>query len=188
MLNKMDKKWVFKELVKDDRDFVGLLAYAMYKHKKHTLASTLRDKGNTESIIVQRIQDFHDNALDSNSLKVYQEEAKTYLNSLIANIEQEHKVRFEKEKNRLETKLKNDLKTQKKELIDNISKYKAQDTGWPYRVFVWILSGMPSAVAAIIITLVVYAGAMAMAGEDQKREVISEMIQKFSGVSTNTKK
>ncbi|WP_392385082.1 hypothetical protein [Marinomonas primoryensis] len=183
----LDKKWVFKELVKDDRDFVGLLAYAMYKHKKHTLASTLRDKGNSEDVIIQRTQDFHDNALDSNSLRVYQEEAKTYLNSLIANIEQEHKTRFEKEKNTLEAKLKADLRKQKKELIDDISKYKAQDTNWPYRIFVWILSGMPSAVAAIIITLVVYAGAMAMAGEDQKKEVISEMVQKLSGVSTSIK-
>ncbi|MGJ0636181.1 hypothetical protein [Xenorhabdus bovienii] len=29
----MSKKWVFEALVKDDKDAVGLMAYALYKYK-----------------------------------------------------------------------------------------------------------------------------------------------------------
>ncbi|MBG3130705.1 hypothetical protein I4674_13025 [Proteus mirabilis] len=37
------KKWVFRELVKNENDYQGLLAYACYKMEKDKLAQDLRE-------------------------------------------------------------------------------------------------------------------------------------------------
>ena len=78
----MSKKWVFESLVTDDKDAIGLIAYAFYKRKKHTLATSLRSEGKDESHIQQEVRTFHDHALQSNALPDYREEAKKFLDEI----------------------------------------------------------------------------------------------------------
>ncbi|MFT7223124.1 MAG: hypothetical protein ACI82Z_000656 [Cellvibrionaceae bacterium] len=44
----LTEKWVFESLAKDDKDSIGLIAYALYKNQKHTLTTSLRKEGKGE--------------------------------------------------------------------------------------------------------------------------------------------
>ncbi|CBJ88883.1 hypothetical protein HZS38_12070 [Xenorhabdus nematophila] len=76
----MSKKWVFEALVKDDKDAVGLIAYALYKYRKHILATNLRNQGENESIIKKEVSIFHKQTLQNNSPDDYRDRATHYLN------------------------------------------------------------------------------------------------------------
>lgn len=79
----MAKKWVFAEMVKGEQDTVGLIAYALYKYRKHQLAHSLLEKGESDESIRQQMQIFHDQTLLSSGIQTYQDKAKVFLDWLI---------------------------------------------------------------------------------------------------------
>lgn len=85
----MEKKWVFEELVESDRDFVGLIAYALYKDQKHRLAVSLREQGKTEDEIADKVQTFHDSVIHSGHLSDYTNKSTKLVEGLVEEVEKE---------------------------------------------------------------------------------------------------
>ncbi|MDE9493776.1 hypothetical protein KKJ09_09245 [Xenorhabdus bovienii] len=63
------------------------MAYALYKYKKHILATDLRNKRKSENIIPKEVNTFHDQTLQNNRLEDYRDKATNYLHGLIQQVE-----------------------------------------------------------------------------------------------------
>ncbi|WP_323859686.1 hypothetical protein [Xenorhabdus szentirmaii] len=115
-----DKKWVFSQLVKDDSDYQGLLAYVCYKQEKDKLASDLRAKGCDEGEIEQRLNQFHDTSLTENQLKTFRQQGLAVMEVITGEID----AQYQKKETELKTKHKNEMDRKKKEYDNKLEKEK----------------------------------------------------------------
>lgn len=183
----MDKKWVFESLVKDDKDSIGLIAYALYKNKKHTLATSLRNKGKDESHIQQQVQTFHDQTLQNNSLDDYREKAKNFLDKIFNELEEDIKARYEKEKTQLGKEHANNLKKEKAKLIKNIREFQHANRSWYEKLGAWLLSGIPGIVSSFLVTSLIIGASVLLVSESKRQEVLTELWAKYLGISQPVK-
>lgn len=195
----MTKKWVFESLVTDDRDAVGLIAYALYKNKKHTLASNLRSEGKAEDTIQQEVNTFHDQTLQNNSLVDYREKATNYLSELIQNVQNDERVKYTQEKQKLEQKHQKEkkdlgkeheakLKKQKTAILKNMREYQGANRTFPEKTFHWLASGLPGIVSSFLITCLIIGASVLLVSEDRKQEVFTELASKYFGISAQHQK
>ena len=92
------KKWVFQQLVENDEDFVGFIAYTFYKLQKHDLADSHRSEGKTEDEINAYLTHFHDQTVNNpRALQDYRDKASTILNDLIDSTEERVKQALQAE-------------------------------------------------------------------------------------------
>ncbi|MEH6671360.1 hypothetical protein [Halopseudomonas sp.] len=178
----LNKKWVFATLVKNDRDTVGLIAYALYKHKKHTLATSLRDDGKDEAFIQQQVQTFHDQTLQNNSLDDYREKATKFLADIFDQIEKDVSVNHEKERVLLEKKYKKDLTNEQKRLFQNIKNYQYDHRSKMDRLGAWLLSGVPSVVSSFLIASLLIGASVLTVSEEQRQAVLKSLWANYFGV------
>ncbi|MFC7159557.1 hypothetical protein [Pseudidiomarina halophila] len=164
--NKNNKKrWVFECLVEGDNDPVGFIAYSFYKKSKHELAVRLREDGETEAVIQDRVKMHHENAVRSQeTLDSYKKSATVFLSEVTDRIAEEVRNEFkreheqskrewerktaalEKEKSRALTQATNQLKAAAKE-------YKKPSAA--SRFGSWLLNGFSELAASLILVLVV---------------------------------
>ncbi|MEQ1961616.1 hypothetical protein ABLB69_00190 [Xenorhabdus khoisanae] len=175
----MSKKWVFEVLVKDDKDAIGLIAYALYKYRKHILATNLRNQGKNENSIQKELTIFHDQTIQNNSIDDYREKAVDYLNQLIEQIESKQKESFNKEKTKLEKKCQDVIKKEKNNLLKNISEYQHVNKSWFKKLGYWLLSGIPSIVSSFLITCFLLGASMLILPENKRQEVLAYSIEKY---------
>lgn len=180
----MTKKWVFESLVKDDKDAIGLIAYALYKNEKHTLASNLRHKeGKLEPEIQQEVKTFHDQTLQNNSLKHYRERATTYLSEIIERVQKDESEKYQKEKAKLEKHHANDLKNQKAKILKSMREYQSVNKTFLEKSTAWLLSGIPGIVSSFIITCILFGASMLLVSEDRRQQVFAELASEYLGIS-----
>ncbi|WP_428242325.1 hypothetical protein [Gynuella sp.] len=178
----MTKKWVFESLVKDDQDSIGLIAYALYKHKKHTLATSLRKEGKNEEYIQQQVQTFHDQTLQNNSLDDYREKAKNFLNKIFSELEADISAGFEKEKAQLEKQHKKDLANEKRKLCQNIKNYQHANRTWYEKLGAWLLSGIPGIVSSFLVTCLIIGASVLLISEDKRQDMLRSLWAEYFGV------
>lgn len=162
---KQDKKqWVFKKLVKREDDFVGLIAYGLYKQRKTEIAESLRKKRTPESEIETRLKSFHEQEVQGNgALEVYRTRAERLV-----------EVMFEAT-----------YKSAKQEALDCILTEAAQsrqkDMGAIKKFFIWLFSGVPSAVATIFLAAVVLGVLALFSGPAGMGTLASGVVNKAAG-------
>lgn len=178
----MNKKWVFESLVTDDKDAIGLIAYALYKHKKHTLATSLRKAGHGEEHIQQQVQTFHDQTLQNNSLDDYREKAKNFLDKIFKEIEADVKASFEKEKAQLEKQHQKDLANEKRKLYQNIKNYQHANRAWYEKLGAWLLSGIPGIASSFLVTCLIIGASVLLISEDKRQEMLRSLWAEYFGV------
>lgn len=181
----MNKKWVFGALVSDDKDAIGLIAYALYKHKKHTLATALRREGKTEDYIQQQVQIFHDQTLQNDSLNDYREKATNFLDEIFSKLEQDIEDRYEKEKAQLKKDHVNAIKKEKQKLIKNIEEFKYANRAWYEKLGLWLLSGIPGIVSSFVVTTLIIGSAVLFVPEQKKQEIFEDLIKNYLGLPKN---
>lgn len=181
--NNLTKKWVFESLVTDNKDAIGLIAYALYKHKKHTLATSLRKQGKGEDYIQQQVQTFHDQTLQNNSLGDYRERAKNFLDEIFDELEEIISADYKKEKAKLEKQHQNALKNQKAKILKNMREYQTENKSPLEKLGLWLLSGIPGIVSSFIITCFILGASMLLVSEDRRQEVFAELASKYLGIS-----
>lgn len=182
----MSRKWVFESLVKDDKDAIGLIAYALYKHKKHILATSLRKAGHDEENIQQQVQIFHDQTLQNNSLDDYREKANNFLDKIFKEIESDIKVNFEKEKTQIEKQHKKDLANEKRKLYQNIRNYQHAKRAWYEKLGAWLLSGIPGIVSSFLVTCLIIGASVLFISEDKRHEMLRSLWAEYFGVQQQT--
>lgn len=208
----LDKKWVFKELVQDESDAEGLIAYSLYKLKKSQLAQSLRESGKSDSEVEKQLETFHNHELLSGELPGYRKRAVVFLGAVrdaaeqelrdeFDETEQDLKDGFEIERNQidkqnkkaieglykqlrdLEKKHQNELKREKGKLLKNIENYQTANKSFISKCASWILSGMPSAVSTILITVLVLGALAFVGGKDAKQAVLEGIVISLFDVS-----
>lgn len=182
----MKKQWVFDVLVEDNEDVEGLLAYSMYKARKHELASNLRELGKQEHEIAKEIKSYHDSIVSTPSMqKDLKLRASSMLNEIAAQLEggirkvevQPLENKLEKQKADFELKIKkmkeehdsairkNTRKAQSA-LLANASRLSPLPI-WS-RFFQWLLNGFSGVFAAALMTALLYGLIYASAPEDEQ--------------------
>lgn len=77
------KSWVFKKLVNDDKDFVGLVAYGFYKFDKSVYAEQLEGQGKPQREIDKALNQMHTQIVSTPSmLDSYRDKATQFIQVL----------------------------------------------------------------------------------------------------------
>ncbi|CDH20038.1 hypothetical protein [Xenorhabdus bovienii] len=195
-----DKKWVFSQLVKNDSDYQGLLAYVCYKQEKDKLASDLRAKGCDEGEIEQRLIQFHDTSLTENQLKKFRRQGLEVMRAITTEIDAEfqkkeielkenHKNEMDEKKKEYEKKLKKEKesakKNEKSRIIRNIEEYIPKEKNWFFRSFLWILNGFQSIVAMILAIFILYGSAIMFSDDETKKITIGNFWGRIINIFNN---
>lgn len=201
----MDKRWVFQELVKKrpdgSLDVIGYVAYALYKAKKDELATSLRQAGNPEDVIVRRLNEFHDNVLNTNecddlrvraeniideSLRTSLDDMERTLNTLYDREEtslkkeyeskqkelQKERELFEKEKRTLNTKVRKEETAKLANAAKNIV-----PKGRLLRSVLWLWNGFAGLFATILTGVFVFGMLVYFGDADTKQEALGNLLQ-----------
>jgi hypothetical protein len=178
----LTKRWVFGSLVGNDKDAVGLIAYALYKNKKHTLATALRDEGKDENHIKQQVQTFHDQTLQHDSLGDYREKAKNFLDNIFSELEENIKVKFENDKSRLVKQHKKELGNEKRKFFQKLKDYQHSNRTWYEKLGAWLLSGLPGIVSSAIITCLIIGASVLFIPKDKRQDILRSLVVEYLGV------
>lgn len=182
----MTKKWVFESLVTDDKDAIGLIAYALYKNEKHTLASNLRRQGQDEPTIQQEVNTFHDQTLQNNSLSYYRDRATNYLSDLIQRVQDDERENFLKEKAKLEKQHQNDLKNQRTKILKSMREYQTANKSALEKLGLWLLSGIPGIASSFLVTCLIIGASVLLISEDKRQEMLTNLWAEYFGVQQKT--
>lgn len=182
----MSKQWVFESLVTDDKDAIGLIAYALYKNEKHTLATNLRRQGRPEETIQQEVNTFHDQTLQNNSLGYYRDRATTYLSDLIQRVQDDEIEKFNKEKAKIEKQHQNELKNQRTKILKSMREYQTANKSALEKIGLWLLSGIPGIVSSFIVTCLIIGASVLFISEDKRQDMLKSLWAEYFGVSQAT--
>lgn len=170
-----NKKWVFDSLVKDQNDTIGLLTYAIYKHRKSDSAKGMRAKKNgkkpfyTEDEIDAAMENFHTSALNSETLRDdYKKEAVRLLDiieqRITADLDKAHKTA---------------LTQQKREIFRKIQHHSISEQSKAVRFWNWLIGEIPKALASFILTIFVLGLAAWFAPESTKKILIEGILKTY---------
>ena len=186
-----DIKWVFNELVLNDKDVVGLIGYALYKSKKSQLAENLRAAGCNEDDIPSSLKNFHDQVITSNTVVDYRDSADRLLNEVIRSFEDELEVKLvgiksimQKQAAATEKKLtkqyENKLANEKQKFFSKVQAYELKLKPWYQRAWDFLMSGVPPAVASLVIMVVVLGVSMSFVPFDKQTELVLSLYQQYA--------
>lgn len=158
------KLWVYKRLVTSDDDVVGLVAYGFYKSRKTELADGYRRKGLDEATISQKLKEFHDQVVSGNGeVEQYRQRAELYLDSLLAATHAHAKSEAIDR------------------IIDTAKREPGQQKAWHKELGAWLVSGLPSAIATLVLTILVLGAMLFFARKEHKAVVASELVNQMVG-------
>jgi hypothetical protein len=156
----VNKKWVFKELVKNDEDVIGLVAYALYKGEKSRLANSLRLDGQTEINITAELNVFHEQTISSQRLSKFKEQADKLFSGIINDIEEDLQKTYVKNEEDLQKtytkKEKNLEKDVKKKFRAQFDALVVKETSMLMRVWNFFCSGAGPLFSSLIISALVF--------------------------------
>jgi len=185
--SELEKRWVFEAIVEDDEDAVGLIGYALYKCKKHTLAKTLREQGMEEPDIQTEVQTFHDQFLRNNSVEEYRNKATDYLDQVYSQFENKIRTSYQAEKAQLEKQLDKDLKKFKRDFINSVKEYDVTNKPWHSKLWAFLISGIPGIASSFLIFCVLVGGAVFFVSEERREEILTSLVVEYIGVSDSQK-
>lgn len=165
------RQWVYKRLVTSDADVVGLIAYGFYKNRKSELADGYRKQGLDEAGIAQKLREFHDQVVSGNGeVDQYKRRAEQYLDRILADTHRHARA----------------------EAIDRVvaSAKNEQDASKPWykAFFSWLLSGVPSAISTLLLTVAVLGIMLFFSSTEHKSRIASDLVNKMTGEEIVTPK
>jgi len=164
-----NKKWVFDLLVKDQNDTLGLLAYAIYKHRKSGVAKGMRQAGRKEEDIKQAMKNFHDMAVDGgDQLNDYKKEAVRLLDVL--------EQKLTEQMNKQHTK---EITQKRNEIFKKIQHYSINEQSYGRRLWNWLIGEIPKAIASFILTIMLLGLAAWFAPESTKKIIIEGLLKTY---------
>ena len=177
---------MYKCLVQGDDDFVGLIAYSLYKKRKTGLAEQHRADNCTEDEIKTKINEYHDMVVTGqDEILRFRSDAKRLLEDMLSKYAQEIKQEAEKKRTELITSHKKELEKSKKQLVDSLARTaidaKQNNLNWLKRLGLWLFSGVPSAAATILLTVMVLGGLAIFAEPGEKGKFASSVVNKAAG-------
>lgn len=181
----MARKWVFESLVENKNDGVGLIAYALYKFKKYSLAKSLREEGKSEEYIKEQVKTFHDHTLQSDTLDDYRDQAESYLHFIFLEIEEDLQEDFEKERQRLKKEYEKQLKKEKTAFVKKVQAFDNSNRSMSEKITKWLFSGIPGIVSSFILTAFFLGASLLLVPETKRKEVFSELAIEYLGLENN---
>lgn len=198
------KKWVFRELVKNENDYQGLLAYACYKMEKDKLAQDLREANKSEEEVEKDLEQFHNASVTKGQLEEFKKKGLKIMTALTEELdeglinkhsdeihvlkEQHQQVIKYKEKQykkTLEKEIKIARTNIKKELLEKMQEYSLSKTSTFIKVLKWIWNGFQSVFAILILVFTLHLVAYWSSDEATKSGVISSFWGKVQSVFNN---
>ncbi|PNL49806.1 hypothetical protein CEP63_011515 [Proteus mirabilis] len=198
------KKWVFRELVKNENDYQGLLAYACYKMEKDKLAQDLREANKSEEEVEKDLEQFHNASVTKGQLEEFKKKGLKIMTALTEELdeglinkhsdeihvlkEQHQQVIKYKEKQykkTLEKEIKIARTNIKKELLEKMQEYSLSKTSTFIKVLKWIWNGFQSVFAILILIFTLHLIAYWSSDEVTKSGVISSFWGKVQSVFNN---
>lgn len=185
--------------MENDTDAIGLIAYALYKHKKHSLAQSLRAGNHAESYIQDQVKIFHDQTLQNNSLGDYRVKSENFLYEICVQLEtdittkfneregqlkQSHEVREAQTKKECETK----IKKERREFIKSVQEYERTNKSIFSIFWAWLISGIPGVIASFVITAFVVGASVLMVSEEKRKEVFASLVAEYVGIAKDKPK
>lgn len=195
----MSQKWVFEALVKNEKDGIGLIAYALYKHKKHALAQSLRNQGKPEDHIQAQVKIFHDQTLQNNTLDDYREKANTYLSEVYGQLEEDITSKYEEKEKQLkqahetkEIQTRKDceakIKKEKRIFIKSVQEYEKINKPMLSVFWAWLVSGIPGVIASFVLTAFFLGASVLLVPEEKRKEVFASLAAEYLGVANSKPK
>lgn len=189
---------MFEALVKNDTDAIGLIAYALYKHKKHSLAQSLRNQGFSEQHIQDQVKIFHDQTLH-NSLNDYRVTAENYMNAICVQLEKDITTKFEEREKQFkqsldarEAQTKKDcdarIKKERREFIKAVQEYERTNKSMLSIFGAWLISGIPGIFASFLITALVIGASVLLVSEEKRKEVFASLVAEYIGIEKDKPK
>ena len=189
---------MFEALVKNDTDAIGLIAYALYKHKKHSLAQSLRDQGFSEQHIQDQVKIFHDQTLH-NSLSDYRVRAENYMNAICVQLEKDITTKFDEREKQFkqsldarEAQTKKDcdarIKKERRQFIKSVQEYEKTNKSMLSIFGAWLISGIPGILASFLITALVIGASVLLVSEEKRKEVFASLVAEYVGIAKDKPK
>ncbi|WP_156507146.1 hypothetical protein [Comamonas thiooxydans] len=192
------RPWVYKRLVRQDNDFVGLIAYSLYKKRKTEIAESHRNNGEGEDVIVLKLREYHDQVVvGDNEIERFRSDATALLNGLLNNVTsdlqkghqqavQEIGVKHEKALKDARGSHEKALREAKKQAIDDVSKsakQAKQGLGVRDRCVSWLLDGVQTTLAGVLVTVVSFGAVSLLTSDNWKAEMAAKTVQLLTGTS-----
>ncbi|MCU5774345.1 hypothetical protein N5923_15475 [Erwiniaceae bacterium BAC15a-03b] len=167
--------WVFKELVGNDHDYQGILAYACYKLEKDKLARDLINAKKSEGDIAKSLKLFHAVSVTQGQLEKFREKGLAVMAALTESLDQglidKHKEEMDTLKNHYQNVLQQNEQACKKQLARCKAETKSitqkelltKMRAWPLthyslkkKIFMWIWNGYQSVVAVFVLIFILH--------------------------------
>lgn len=198
------KKWVFRELVTDEKDYLGLLAYTCYKLEKDNLAQDLRDAGNSEEYVAEALEKFHDASVTKSQLQEFRDKGLGVMAALTEELDaaliSKHADDIQVLKKHHQTAIKNKdvayikaieqaVKTArsdvKKDILSKMQAYPLANVSFLKQSLKWVFNGFQSVVAVFILIFSLHALAYWTSDDATKSGVISSFWGRVQNMFTS---
>lgn len=182
MATSSKKQWVFKRLVQDENDLIGLLAYSLYKCRKTEIADKHRARNATEAEINTQLALFHDQTvLGETEIKNYRVRGQALFNNLV----ETSRADLQKELEQAKLRHKKELADARRKAIDDLAatvkKSKSEQANKWLGVGLWFVSAIPGSFATMLWVVLIYGIAMYFTPEAQRSAAVANMVNAVTG-------
>ena len=186
------KKWVFRELIKDENDYQGLLAYACYKIEKDKLAQDLREINKSDEEVEKALEQFHNASVTKGQLEEFKKKGLGVMTVLTEKLDEELINKHDDELQNLKSQHQSALKQKdaahnkeliqakktakseaKKELLAQIQSHSVSEISIIKKSLKWVFNGYQSVVAVFILIFILHTIAYWSADDATKSGVVS---------------
>lgn len=178
----VEKRWVFEAIVEHEKDAVGLIGYALYKHKKHTLAKALRKQGQSDAQIQLQVQTFHDQFLHNDSIEEYRNKATDFLNQIFSGIEADLRKELDEKIALLDKTHQKALKKSRSDFLKSVQEYERVNKSLLSRLWGFLISGIPGIVSSFLITSLVIGASLMFVSEAKRKEFLTSLAAEYVGI------
>lgn len=195
----MEKRWVFTELVKSNKDTVGFLAYSLYKFEKNEYAETLKKQNKRSYEIDKAMKSYHEIVTCSQSrIDNYRKSAEQIIEKMVDNLSDQVRAEYESqlstaneqaaEITRLKAEIQanearhvNEIKDAEEQAIlrlhRSITAKESKKTHWTLKMFLWQWSGFSGVFATIIFAVLVYGACAMLLSKEKQSEIIASALE-----------
>ncbi|MDM3392526.1 MULTISPECIES: hypothetical protein [Citrobacter] len=179
-----NKKWVFSELVKDSNDLSQLIAYAIYKADKDSVANGCRAQGKTEEEIQEALDAYHDSVATTLRLQQSCHDRAAVLMTTVANgIVADAKQKADQKIAAIEGDNKKALAKEGKKAVEEYHKKIKQSVAQKQTKWEWFkeftVSGFSGVWATIVLIVAVWIISMAAAPKSERDHLTGNLFQRM---------
>lgn len=174
------KKWVFKQFVSNNKDWIGLVAYALYKSDKSDLAAKLRSENVSEEKIAQEVANFHDHLVhQQDRIQAYKDQAISLFSKVFSDQEQEIQARHKAEIDLLNNQHKSELKKERERIYKKIKDFPGSDKTWWAMVGAWLSDGVKGVLATSLVSALLIGFLVLLTSDVTRSEIIAKVVKEI---------